>query len=140
MTEATGIPVGLAVAGANRPDMKLVYQTLDSVPPSLEETRWKLLETGEWEQGLCLDAGYDYAFVPALVDEFGYTPHIRSRREENLVRKAGQRARRWVVERTHSWMNRYRRILVRWEKKADNYLALLHFACAIMTWNKCLFG
>ena len=120
--------------------MKLVYQTLDSVPSSVEETRWALLETGEWEQGLCLDAGYDIAFVPTLLDEFGYTPHIRSRREENQAREVGKRPRRWVVERTHSWMNRYRRILVRWEKKVDNYLALLHFACAIMTWNKCLFG
>lgn len=120
--------------------MKLVYQTLDSVPPSLEEKRWELLETGEWEQGLCLDAGYDYIAVPVIVDEFGYTPHIRSRGEESRDSEVGKRARRWVVERTHSWMNRYRRILVRWEKKVDNYLALLHFTCAIMTWNKCLFG
>ena len=40
--------------------------------------------------------------------------------------------RRWVVERTHSWFNRYRRILIRWEKKPRNYLALLHFTSAII--------
>jgi putative transposase len=45
----------------------------------------------------------------------------------------GYRARRWVVERTHSWMNRYRRLLVRWEKKVANYVAMLHFACALIT-------
>jgi transposase len=42
----------------------------------------------------------------------------------------GYRARRWVVERTHSWMNRFRRLLIRWEKKVDNFLAMIHIACA----------
>jgi putative transposase len=46
----------------------------------------------------------------------------------------GYRARRWVVERTHSWMNRFRRLLIRWEKKADNYLAFIHLACAWITY------
>lgn len=45
-----------------------------------------------------------------------------------------KRARRWVVERSHSWINRFRRLLIRWEKKADNYQAMIHLACAIITW------
>ena len=53
-------------------------------------------------------------------------------RGKKIAREAGQRARQWVVERTHSWLNRFRRILVRWEKKAENYIALLHFACALI--------
>lgn len=53
-------------------------------------------------------------------------------KRQKIAREAGQRARRWVVERTHSWLNRFRRILVRWEKKAENYIALLHFACALI--------
>jgi putative transposase len=71
-----------------------------------------------------------------LVKEFGFTAHIRSRGEEakDIKKKAGQKARRWVVERTHSWMNRFRRILIRWEKRADTYIAMLHFACGIITW------
>ena len=56
-------------------------------------------------QGLCLDRGYDYDEVRALAEEFGFTCHIRSRGEERaLKREAGFRARRWVVERTHSWL------------------------------------
>lgn len=72
----------------------------------------------------------------ALAREFGFTCHIRSRGEEAraLKREAGFRARRWVVERTHSWLHRFRRILVRWEKRADTYLAMLHLACALITW------
>jgi transposase len=74
--------------------------------------------------------------VYELAAEFGFTAHVRSRGEEAkaLKREAGERARRWVVERTHSWLNRFRRILVRWEKRADTYLAMLHLACGLITW------
>jgi putative transposase len=71
-----------------------------------------------------------------LLDEFGFTAHIVGRGEEAkaLKHEAGYRARRWVVERTHSWLNRYRAILIRWSKKPENHLALLHLACALITW------
>ena len=48
----------------------------------------------------------------------------------------GAKARRWVVERTHSWLNRSRRLLVRWEKKVENYLAFLQLACAQLLFSK----
>ena len=131
--------MGLEIEGANRHDMKLVTDTLLSVPQSIEDKRLEHLRTGE-EQGLCMDAGYDYDKVREIAWEFGYTTHIRSRGEEKKAKEAGKKARRWVVERTHSWLNRYRRLLVRWEKKAQNYLAMLHLACALMISNKCLFG
>lgn len=145
LTEAAGIPVGLVVEGANHNDMKLVRQTLESVPTTIEEKRRVHRENSAQEQGLCLDAGYDYDEVRQVAAELGYTTlgyttHIRGRGEEKKAREAGKKARRWVVERTHSWLNRYRRLLVRWEKHALNYLALLHFACALITWNRCLFG
>ncbi len=69
-----------------------------------------------------------------MVKEFGYTAHIRSRGEEAqaIKRQAGSKARRWVVEGTHSWMNRFSRILTRREKKPENYLGLLHLVCAVI--------
>lgn len=94
-------------------------------------------------QGMCLDAGYDFEAVRAILAEFGFTAHIRSRAEEasELAREAGKRARRWVVERSHSWLNRFRRILVRWDKKPEHYLAFLHFACALTAFRAAgLFG
>lgn len=93
-------------------------------------------------QGLCLDKGYDYDDVRDLVAEFGYTAHVRSRGEEARAIKqdARFRARRWVVERAHSWLNRFRRLLVRWEKRSDTYLAMLHLALGVVTWRKCLLG
>ena len=69
------------------------------------------------------------------LDEFGFTAHIRSLGEEAqaIKREAGFKALCWVVERTHSWLNRFRRILVRWDKSPENYIAFLHFACTLIT-------
>lgn len=137
LTEGHGVPLGLAVEGANRHDMKMVRQTIASLVVERPEP------TPEHPQGVCLDKGYDYQEVRDILVEFGFTAHIRSRGEEAkaLTQEAGTRARRWVVERTHSWMNRFRRILIRWEKKPENYLGFLHFACALIAFRAAgLFG
>jgi putative transposase len=68
---------------------------------------------------------------------------MRTRGEDAqaLKRQAGAKARRWVVERTHSWRNRFRRVLIRWDKKGENYLAFLHFACGLIAFRASgLFG
>ena len=121
--------MALAVDGANRHDMKLVRATVDDM---LAE---RPAPSPEQPQGMCLDKGYDFAEVRRTLDEFDFTAHIRSRGEEAkaIKREAGFKARRWVVERTHSWLNRFRRILVRWDKSPENYIAFLHFACALIT-------
>ena len=137
LTEGQGVPVGLVVEGANRHDMKLVQATLESIVVARPEP------TASSPQGMCLDKGYDYDEVRSLLVEFGFTAHIRPRDAEarDWARDANKRARRWVVQRTHSWMNRFRRILVRWEKKSQNYLAFLHFACALISFRAAgLFG
>lgn len=110
--------------------MKLVRETFEDIQverPIPSQTK---------KQGMCLDKGYDYDEVRDLVAEFKFTAHIRARGEEAqaIKKEAGFKARRWVVERTHSWMNRFRRILIRWEKRADTYLAMLHLACGLITW------
>ena len=109
--------------------MKLVEATLKGIVVERPEV------TPEKPQNMCMDKGYDYPQVRELVDVWGYTAHIRSRGEEAAAKAQvpGYRARRWVVERTHSWMNRFRRLLIRWEKDAENYLAMLHLACAWIT-------
>ena len=123
------MPIGLAVDGANRHDMRLVEATLESIPVDRPSPRREF-------QNLCLDRGYDYDEVRDLAKEFGYTAHIRGRGEEaqRLKRNARFKARRWVVERTHSWMNRFRRILIRWEKKGENYVGLLHLVCGLIAY------
>ena len=73
-----------------------------------------------------------------LAREFKFTLHLRTRGVEakQLKRNARVKARRWVVERTHSWVHRFRGLLIRWSKKAENYLALLHLAFGLITWRK----
>jgi transposase len=82
--------------------------------------------------------GYDYDEVRDLLAEFGFTAHIRARGEEAKVLKqdVGFRARWWVAERTHSWMNRFRRVLIRWDKNVRNYLGFLHLVCASITYRQ----
>jgi putative transposase len=126
------VPVGLAHDGANRHDQKLLAETIESIPierpgPTLEAP-----------QGLCLDRAYDAPSMHELAGEHGLTPHIRSRGEELAakVRDPGWRARRWVVEAAHSWLNRNRGILIRWSKKDQNHLALLQLASGLIAFKK----
>jgi putative transposase len=117
--------------------MKLISSTIENIVVARPEA------SPEQPQGMCLDKGYDYEEVRRVLEEFGFTAHIRSRGEEAqaIKQEAGHRARRWVVERTHSWMNRFRRILIRWDKKPENYIAFLHFACALIAFRAAgLFG
>jgi putative transposase len=128
LTEGHGVPIGIVIEGANRHDMKLLRPTIESIMIELPEP------TEAHPQGMCLDKGYDSQEVRDILHEFGFTAHIRTRGEEAkaIKREDGFKARRWVVERAHSWMNRFRRLLVRWDKKPQNYLAFLHFACGLI--------
>jgi putative transposase len=129
LTDGDGVPLSVVVDGANVHDKWLVSPTLNrmAVPRPAPTRRRK--------QHFCADKGYDYPDIRALIETWGYTAHIKSRGEEaaERARIPGYRARRWVVERTHSWFNRFRRLLIRWEKKSGNYVAFLHFACAWVT-------
>jgi putative transposase len=130
LTDGRGAPVGIAVGGANTPDFKLMRSTVESIPvPRPAPTEGEL-------QHLCVDLGYDYDEVRRLAEEFEFTLHLPPRKQDakKVKRSARKKARRWVVERTHSWLTRFRRLLVRWERRADTYLAMLHFALGIITW------
>jgi hypothetical protein len=139
------VPLGAAIDGANRNHHKLMRQTLDAIAvPRPQPTR-------EGPQPLCLDNGFDYdeprALAapgrpgPPLAAEFGFTRHLRRRGEEAWAkRQARATARRGVVEPTHSWLNRFRAILIRCTKNPANYLGLLHFACPIIGWRHALPG
>jgi putative transposase len=124
VTDSRGVPLGIAIAGANAHDVKLLRATLQSMAVSRPKS------TGRRRQHLCLDKGYCGRPTEILARRCGYIPHIPRKGEVQPKRRAGQRARRWVVEGSHSWANRARRLLVRWEKKADNYLAFVHLQFA----------
>jgi putative transposase len=89
-------------------------------------------------QGLCLDKAYDFPVVRDLLGDREFTPHIRTRSEEIDLKQHNPdwRARRWVVEACHSWLNRNRAILVRWSKKDENHLALLQLASGLIAFKR----
>lgn len=120
------MPLAVVVAGANRPDMKLLGDTLDAIVIERPEP------SEAAPQQLCADKGYDYPATREAVTDRGYIPHIRARGEEMQAQRVipGYRPRRWVVEVTHSWLNRFRKLLVRFEKRLATHLGLLQFACA----------
>jgi putative transposase len=114
LTDGRGLPLGLAVA--NVIDFKLLEQTLEATLVS------RPAPTLTQPQNLCLDKGYDYDGPRQLAYDYGLTAHIRRRGEDRTASPVHpSKPRRWMVERAHSWLNRYRRILVRWEKLAITY-------------------
>ncbi len=124
LTDGRGVPIGIAIAAANVHDTQLLEATLASVPVRRPRpTRCR-------RQHLCLDKAYFGRPSHKIARRFRYTPHVRSRGEEQHARQRGKKARRWVVEAAHSWTNRARRLLVRWEKKDENYLAFIHLRFA----------
>jgi putative transposase len=137
LVEGSGGPLGVCIAGANVNDHLLLAATLDAIVVERPEP------TAESPQNLCLDKGYDYALSYQVGEARGYTLHIYTlpirRIGEEKQDEAGQKvypARRWVVERTFSWLLRWRGILIRWEKKPENYLASLKLASALLWFRK----
>jgi len=132
LVEADGGPLSVVIAGANVPDFKLLEATLDAVV--LERPA----PTEQAPQHLCLDKGYDKQPAREVAERHGYTPHIRKIGEEKLDDAGEKRypARRWVVERTLGWLSKCRAILVRYEKKAANYLGLIKVACILLWYRR----
>ncbi len=133
LTEADGGPVAIVVTGANVHDSMLLQDALEAVivqPPNPV--------TGPM-QHLCLDKAFSGAPSDATARVFGYKPHCRQIGKEKKDAKGRKRrkARRWVVERTIGWLNRCRGILIRYEKKAENYLAVVQLACALLWYRRC---
>lgn len=131
LVEQEGGPLGLAVAGANVNDHKLLEETIEAVV--IERP-----DTGEVTQHLCLDKAYDNRPTEQICAQTGYVPHIRRIGEEKLD-GCGEKthpARRWVVERTIAWLQKCRAILVRYDKKSENYEGLVQLACALLWWRR----
>lgn len=131
LVEATGGPLAIVIVGANVHDTKLLAATLDAVSVP------RPTPTPEDPQHLCLDKAYDNPIGEAAVQAHGYTPHIRRIGEERIA-KADRTypPRRWVGERTLAWLSKCRAILVRYDKRASNDLALLKYACALLWYRR----
>lgn len=127
--DGIGVPLSIVVTGANRHDVTQLAAVLDGRVVSPPEGT---------VQNLCADKGYAGEPAKRIMKKRGYVPHVKQRGEEIEAKKnmPGYKARRWVVEVAHSWFNRFRKILVRFEKRDDTYEALLHLAASIIAFRK----
>ncbi len=120
------------MSGAQTHDVKLLEPTLDNCVGK------RFGGENAPVQHLCADKGYAGEPARQAITARCYTPHVRQRGEEKKATRhhRSQQARRWVVERTHSWLNRFRKLLVRFEKTVASYEALLELACALIVFRQ----
>ena len=130
LVDERGIPLSIIVVGANRHDVTQLPATLDAIVIERPEV------TPYHPQNLCADAGFTGKPAYEQIVERDYRPHVRSRGEEKVRKKNGYKPRRWIVEVAHSWFNRFRKLLVRYEKTDRSYLALNMLAAAIICFRK----
>jgi putative transposase len=131
LVEGNGGPLGVVVAGANVPDMKLLEATIAAIVVDRPDPE-------EVEQHLCLDRGYDNPIGHEVTARQSYVGHIRPIGEDRRqARRPGRRKpRRWVVERTLAWLSKCRALLVRYDKHDVNYLGLIQLACALLWYRR----
>jgi putative transposase len=132
LVDARGAPLAVVVTGANEHDLTCALELLQRIVVPRPQTHYRV-------QHLCADKGYDSEPLRQNIRQLHYHVHFRRREFANRpqadpVTERRHPARHWVVERTLSWQNDFRSLRVRWAKKADNWVALIHLACAFVLW------
>ena len=126
LADDRGVVLGLVIGPANQHDLQLAVATLDSIPIHRPQPRRYR------PQHMCADKAYDSNEFRRILTRRHYVPHIKSRGQEQSEHRKHPHAkpRRWKNERTQAWFNRFRRVQIRWEKKANNYHSELMFVAA----------
>lgn len=154
LTDKEGIPISVVISSANTHDIKLVTEVVDNAV--IKRRIWRRRRRRK-RQHLCLDKGYKSEREEQELIKRGYVLHIpykkkkkrrgevdnneeEKRRKETIPFLKKYSPKRWVVERTNSWHNRFRKLFTRYEKKADNYLGLVQFSCCIIIFRKIILG
>lgn len=130
--DGRGVPLSLIVTGANVNDGKRLDQVLEAIVVKRDDPPQRR------NKHLCADAGYRSAENRRTIEKHRYIPHVVNRRQEADTKRRDptKKARRWVVEVCHSWFNRFRKLLVRYEKLERSYVALNHLAAAIIAFRR----
>jgi putative transposase len=130
--DGRGVPLSLIVTAANVNDGKRLDEVLSAILVKREQPAQRR------NKHLCADAGYRSADNLRVIDQHGYIAHVVDRRQEASAKRRdpNKKARRWVIEVCHSWFNRFRKLLVRYEKLERSFLALNHLAAAIIAFRR----
>jgi putative transposase len=146
LVDGRGAPISIVLTGANRHDKVSAIELICSVVTK---------SPAHNEQHLCADKAYDSDDLREFLASAGYEAHIKvNPRRKGFAQGGGEHppnssdesskrihpARRWIVERTISWLVKRRSLRTRWAKKAENWLALIQLACSHILLNLAVFG
>lgn len=126
ITDGHGTPLAVLLTGGNRNDVTQLMPLLDAIPP----VRGRVGHPRRKPDSLFADRGYDHDIYRDQVRARGIVPAIARR---NTRHGTGLGVYRWVVERTFAWLHGFRRLRVRWERRADIHEAFLKLACCLIT-------
>lgn len=129
LTDATGIPPAVLLTGGNRPDVTQLKPLLDAVPP----IRGRVGRPRRKRRVLVADRGYDFDKYRRRLRARGIRPMIARR---GVVHGSGLGRWRWMVERTLAWLHQYRRLRIRWERRADIHESFLKLAVCLICWRR----
>jgi transposase len=150
LTDKQGIPLSAVISSASTHDIKLVTDVIDNsvIKRTFVSGKPKkgIKQRREYHN-LCLDRSYQSKPIEQEIIKRGYVPHIPYKRKRGQIMKNINQKRyypsknkRWVVERTNSWHNRFRKLFTRYEKKVENYLGLVQLSCSIIIYRKIILG
>jgi len=157
LTDKKGIALSAVITSAAKHDIKAVTDVIDNSVInrhfessfSKKKTMWQnRKQQQQQQQHLCLDRAYTSKSTENEIINRGYVPHIPYKRKRgqkkeekiNQKRHSSSKNKRWVVERTNSWHNRFRKLFTRYEKKVENYLGLVHLSNSIIIYRKIILG
>jgi putative transposase len=128
IVEKNGIAIGCALGAGNRHDSTLFEASVRSIPLFLKQPRYKEMH---------LDSAFDSKYIRVILFNYYYVPKIsKNQRNSKTTVPIQTEKKRWIVEGVHSWMNRFRRLFVRFEKLASNYSSFMQFSFSIIIFNK----
>ena len=147
LTDKNGIPLSAFITSASTHDIKAVTEVVDNAVIKRPTSTVYTTKNRITKQHLCLDKAYNSMMVKQEIIKRGYVPHMPYKRKRGQKKDAicqkkypSAKNKRWVVERTNSWHNRFRKLFIRYEKKADNYLGLVQLSCSIIIYRKIILG
>jgi putative transposase len=157
LTDKKGIPLSVVISSANTHDIKLVTDVVDNVVIKRPSSKTKKIRTEKRRklQHLCLDKAYNSEHEEQELIKRRYVLHIPPKRKngekeeheeaikitvQHCSNRKKHSAKRWVVERTNSWHNRFRKLFTRYEKKSENYLRLVQLSCCMIIYRKVILG
>lgn len=154
LTDKNGIPLSAIITSANKHDIKAVTDVIDNsvikrhFESSFSKKKTMSQNRKQQQQHLCLDKAYNSNSTGNEIINRGYVPHIPYKRKRgqikiektNQKRHPSSKNKRWVVERTNSWHNRFRKLFTRYEKKVENYLGLVQLSNSIIIYRKIILG